>query len=240
MQHVGCQRLLASLLLVAGALTAETVVLRNGFRLQADRHVPGAGTMRLLLANGGWVEVSASEVERVEPDAAIRPQKSRDNPGASAAAPRGSEGLPDHIDRFASLHGLPRELVRAVIRAESGERQDAVSAKGAIGLMQLMPGTAAELGVDPTSVAGNIEGGTRYLRQMLDRYEGHGDQLVRALAAYNAGPGSVAEHDGLPPYAETVEYVARVVRSFLDASPTRSDGSRERGSSAQSPHGSAR
>ena len=240
MQHVGCQRLLASLLLIAGALSAETVVLRNGFRLQADRHLPGAGTIRLLFANGGWVEVPASEVERVEPDSAISRRNPPNNPRASAAAPRGSEGLPDHIDRFASLHGLPRELVRAVIRAESGERQDAVSPKGAIGLMQLMPGTAAELGVDPNSVAGNIEGGTRYLRQMLDRYEGHGDQLVKALAAYNAGPGSVAEHGGLPPFAETVEYVARVVRSFLDASSTGSDGSRARESAAPSPHHSAR
>ena len=78
--------------------------------------------------------------------------------------------------------------MRAVIWAESGFRQDAVSAKGAVGMMQLMPATATELGVDPGDMTGNLRGGTRYLRQLLERYSGGSGQLVKALAAYNAGP----------------------------------------------------
>ncbi len=209
------------MLLTAAVATAETVVLRNGFRLHAEQYEPGSQKVRLLLSNGGWVEVPAGEVLRVEPDIETAVDTRQAEPVPTDVGE--SASLADEIGRFADLAGLPRELLRAVVWAESGGRQDVVSSKGALGLMQLMPETAAELGVDPKDASENLEGGTRYLRQMLERYEGDRDQLVKALAAYNAGPGSVEEFGGLPPYSETVAYVAKIVRKFLDTVPDVAD-----------------
>jgi len=94
-------------------------------------------------------------------------------------------------------------------------RQDAVSPKGAIGLMQLMPGTAQELGVNPHDPAQNAEAGARYLKQLLEKYAGSPDPVRMALAAYNAGPGAVDRYGRIPPYAETQVYVERVLRKYL-------------------------
>ena len=108
-------------------------------------------------------------------------------------------------------HGVPAALVKAVIAAESAFDPGAISPKGAMGLMQLMPGTASDLGVDePFHDEDNVHGGTRYLRMMYDRY---GDWL-RTLAAYNAGPEAVDRYDGVPPYRETREYVKRVLSYY--------------------------
>jgi hypothetical protein len=122
---------------------------------------------------------------------------------------------PEHFDeliRSASRsHAVPAALVKAVIAAESSFDEGAVSPKGAMGLMQLMPGTAEELGVaDAFHAAQNVHGGTRYLRELHDRY---GDWL-RTLAAYNAGPEAVDRYEGVPPYAETREYVRRVLSYY--------------------------
>ena len=107
------------------------------------------------------------------------------------------------------------DLIHSVIAAESAGDPSAVSHAGAIGLMQLMPETAAELAVDPYQADQNVRGGARYLREMLERYAGRDDQLVLALAAYNAGPGAVDRYNGIPPYAETRAYVRRVLERFL-------------------------
>jgi soluble lytic murein transglycosylase-like protein len=122
---------------------------------------------------------------------------------AAAADPR------DLADAAADRYGLPRELVRGVMAAESGFSMEAISPKGAIGLMQLMPETARDLGVDPNDPAQNVDGGTRYLRDLLLRYNGG---LRHALAAYNAGPAAVDKYNGVPPFAETIQYVARIER----------------------------
>ncbi len=110
----------------------------------------------------------------------------------------------------AGRYGLPEELVTAVIRVESGFNPRAVSRKGAQGLMQLMPATASQLGVrDVFDTAENIDGGVRHLRGLIERFE---NNLALALAAYNAGERAVVQHGGIPPYPETQQYVARILR----------------------------
>jgi soluble lytic murein transglycosylase-like protein len=138
-----------------------------------------------------------------------RPQR---HPKPSRRAPQymGYDGL---ILLTALEHDVPPALVKAVIAAESLFDVDAVSRKGAQGLMQLMPTTASKLGVaDPFSADQNVDGGVRYLREMLDRY---GD-MQRALAAYNAGPRAVDRYRGIPPYPETRAYVRRVMTYYRD------------------------
>jgi len=120
--------------------------------------------------------------------------------------------LEDLVDRYAGARDLDPRLVRAVMQVESGYNAKALSNKGAIGLMQLMPDTARELAVDdPWDPEQNVRGGTAYLRRMLDTF--HGD-VELALAAYNAGPNAVLDNAGVPPYADTRAYVRRVLCLF--------------------------
>jgi soluble lytic murein transglycosylase len=119
------------------------------------------------------------------------------------------------ISEAAQRYGVPERLVEAVIRAESGFKPTAVSRKGARGLMQLMPGTAAQLGVrDSFDPRENIDGGVRHLKGLIDRYA---NNLRLALAAYNAGEGAVDRHRDVPPYPETQQYVTRILREYGDA-----------------------
>jgi len=128
-----------------------------------------------------------------------------------ARPPGGAAGDFDRLIAHTAAHnGLPPALVKAVIATESNFNATAVSAKGALGLMQLMPETADMLGVDPFRVDENVDGGTRYLRHLWDRF---GD-LTDALAAYNAGPESVDRYGGIPPYPETQQYVRRVLAYY--------------------------
>lgn len=129
----------------------------------------------------------------------------------SVKAGTGQAALIDRsIEKAARKYDLAPKLIKAVIRAESNFQVDALSPAGARGLMQLMPATATELGVnDSFDIDQNIDGGSRYLRQMLDRYSGN---LRMALSAYNAGPGNVDKYGGRVPFAETRQYVDRVLR----------------------------
>ncbi len=121
-----------------------------------------------------------------------------------------SAPLVDRFDRAAKAEGVDVRLLRAVAWTESRGRQDAVSPKGALGIMQLMPGTAAELGVNPLDPDANVHGGARYLARQLVRFQ----SLPLALAAYNAGPGAVLRWGGIPPYAETQSYVAQIMLRY--------------------------
>ncbi|KEP71486.1 lytic transglycosylase [Thioclava dalianensis] len=139
---------------------------------------------------------------------------SRLKPGDKAAAISGSERVPSYNGKYrgqyigiaqaaAARHSIPKDLFLRLVQQESGWNPHAVSHKGARGLAQLMPGTAAKLGVDIRDPAQNLEGGARYLRMMFDRF----GSWRLALAAYNAGPEAVAKHGGVPPYQETKNYV---------------------------------
>ena len=145
------------------------------------------------------------------PGAKPLPKNPSPSPASTAAAPA-YDGI---IDAAAQRNGLDPALVGAVIAQESDYRADAVSTAGAMGLMQLMPDTAHELGVaDPFDAAENVEGGARLLRSLLDRYNG---RLDLALAAYNAGPAAIDRYGGIPPFAETQRYVSAVMSRYRAA-----------------------
>ncbi|HYP13099.1 MAG TPA: lytic transglycosylase domain-containing protein, partial [Bryobacteraceae bacterium] len=119
------------------------------------------------------------------------------------------------VSEAAMNHGLLPEFVHSVASVESAYQTKAVSPKGAIGLMQLMPRTAEELGANPHNPAENADAGVRYLKQLLLKYQNSSDPVRMALAAYNAGPGAVDKYKGIPPYRETQQYVEKVLRKYL-------------------------
>ena len=192
---------------------ADSLFLVSGKMLKIDALRCDA---RVCLATlpGGDVEVRPQDVLSVAPDEDVDPERAA--PASQTSAPEAGT-LPNRtieqiVADAAHKYALPRSLVRAVARAESALNPNAISPKGARGVMQLMPGTAKELGVqnafDP---AENIDAGARLLRQLLEKYQGH---VAEALSAYNAGEGAVAKHKGVPPYAETRGYIRKVVKDF--------------------------
>jgi hypothetical protein len=188
-------------LLAAQTAKADYAVLRGGQRL----HINGwqaLGTAVRLDLPGGSATIAAADLERIEPEDVFG-ESARREPDV----PYGAE-----IRKAALTNGVNPALVASVIAVESNFNARAVSKTSALGLMQLLPGTAAQMAVrnafDPVQ---NIDGGTRYLRQLLDRY---GQNVTLALAAYNAGPKRVDFYHGVPPLAETRSYIERVLRNF--------------------------
>jgi soluble lytic murein transglycosylase-like protein len=183
----------------------EYAVLANGFRLHADRHEAEGAVVRLF-ANGGITELPITQIVNFEPDEqAARPGE------PPLVVPQSPEEL---VTAAANRNGLPPAFVHSVVAVESGYDTGAVSRKGAIGLMQLMPDTAREYGADPRDPKQNVEAGTQYLRDLLWKYRNDPNQVSRALAAYNAGPKAVDRYHGIPPYRETMAYVDRVLRKY--------------------------
>jgi soluble lytic murein transglycosylase-like protein len=205
------------LILLAAAFAAvlpaeEYAVFTSGARLRVDRHETADGKVRLY-SGGGYFEVDSSRIQRFDPAGEAPPASAPapDSPVAVPAAPNGASSPRDLADAAADKYGIPRKLVRLVMEAESGSRQEAVSPKGAVGLMQLMPATAQALGADATDPVQNVDAGARYLRDLLQKYDG---LLWHALAAYNAGPAAVDHYNGIPPYNETILYVKKIDREY--------------------------
>lgn len=194
------------------------MVLQSGSHLPMDRWEK-SGDQILIYREGGVLTLAAADVvEFLEEMDAPQPVAVVVAIAEAVAKPEVLQTDPKLvIAEMAEQYGLPAKFVSSVARAESAYRMDAVSPKGAIGVMQLMPGTARELGVDPSDVRQNIEGGTKLLRDLLVQYQNDPDQVRKALAAYNAGAGAVAKYGGVPPYRETQNYVDRVLKNYQGA-----------------------
>ena len=197
------------------ARALEHVTLRNGFEFDCVRREVQGDKMRLFFASSAqqtqenFIDVPAASVVRIEtlPDPPALP-----TPVLAQTAARPLSSTAELLAHAGAIHHIDAELLAAVVHAESGGHANAVSRAGAQGLMQLMPGTAAALGVKNAFEPGqNVEGGTSYLDQLLTRYH---DDIALALAAYNAGPGAVDRYHGVPPYRETRAYVARIITEF--------------------------
>lgn len=198
------------LTLASTAFAGEFAVLTTGFRIHADRHEVEGSSVKLFTKDG-MIEVPSSSVASFEAEEYVPPP----SPALTVAAPPAP--LPKVTDprtlvqQAAVRNSLPPAFVASVAKAESAMKQSAVSPKGAIGVMQLMPATAKALDADPRDTEQNIDAGTRLLHDLLIKYDG---DVVKALAAYNAGPGAVDKYNGLPPYRETQDYVNKVIRDY--------------------------
>jgi soluble lytic murein transglycosylase-like protein len=217
--------------LVPQARAAESVTLRNGFAIQCDHHTQVDGRVRLYLsaAENNYIELAPQEIGAVEqvsdlpasvsitaaPPSTPPPAspKAKSQPlAAPAVAKLSGVDLGEMLTKAGQEHNLDVDLLASLVKAESGGNARAVSRAGAQGLMQLMPATAATLGVRDSFVPDdNVRGGSVYLDSLLTRYH---DNLALALAAYNAGPLAVDKYHGIPPYRETQAYVARVIHEF--------------------------
>lgn len=215
---------------------ADLAILRNGNSIRHERRQIVGAVTRLYLSesSSGYIEIPTDQIERFEIDTApppvvVAPQTSplaasaqkiptpapapiALNPQTSFNPRIDSASLGKVVGGAGERHQIDPDFINSVIRAESGFNNRAVSKKGAQGLMQLMPQTASQLGVansfDPNA---NVEGGTKYLRELLEKYN---FDVPKALAAYNAGPKRVDQYRGVPPYYETQAYVARIIRDF--------------------------
>jgi soluble lytic murein transglycosylase-like protein len=211
------------LLLTASAASAgEYALLANGTRMRVDRHEIEGTSIRLYNSTG-YIEMPATLVSGFEAEEPAPEAPAPAPPVAEVVPPPPAPSPVELADAAAAKYGVPPQLVHIVMRAESGFQADAVSPKGAIGLMQLMPGTAQELGIDPYDPAQNVDAGVRYLRELLDRYDWG---LRRSVAAYNAGPAAVDKYHGVPPYRETLEYVHRIDKAWKAAQPETPAGQR--------------
>lgn len=205
-------RLLACCFLLAAALPIAVPARADVYEVSDD----GALSVRTGTGDVAWVAVGA--------DGAAETEEAPDVPLAAITqlgSPQAPANMSAYLQAAAAGSGLSPDLLAAVVWQESRWRTDALSPKGAMGLAQLMPGTARALAVDARDPAANLAGGARYLRQMLDRFDG---DVERALAAYNAGPGRVLRAGGIPAIAETRRYVSTIIDRLALAGTVQDQG----------------
>ncbi len=211
-------RFIFAILSALPAFAGEYAVLSTGFRIHAERHEIDGASVKLFTRDG-MIEVpsaaiSAFEAEEYVPSAVPSPAAPAPvlpaPPAHALPAPRPTDAKA-LVREAAERNALPPAFVASVAKAESAMKQSAVSPKGAVGVMQLLPSTAKALDADPRDTAQNIDAGTRLLRELLIKYDG---DVVKALAAYNAGPAAVDKYNGLPPYRETQMYVNKVIQDY--------------------------
>ncbi|ADW70005.1 lytic transglycosylase domain-containing protein [Granulicella tundricola] len=225
----------ALLALAPFAHAAERITLKNGSTFDnCVRHIADGTNLRLFFRaesargddpDANYLDVPAASVASVEivpdppaplssPPSLLSSRSAAEGPASSLAAsitPTIAE-IHQLLTTSGAAHHIDVDLLASLMHAESAGNVKAVSRTGARGLMQLMPGTAAQLGVKDAFVPGqNVEGGTKYLDELLTRYH---DDIALALAAYNAGPGAVDRYHGVPPFRETRAYVSRIIREF--------------------------
>ncbi len=205
------------------AFGADLAILRNGNSIRHERRQVVGTVTRLYMGDSasGYIEIPSDQIERFERDTSPDPapvtassptSRKTAGPTATLQTTVNPVDLKQAVNSAGERHQIDPDFINSVIRAESGFNNRAVSKKGAQGLMQLMPQTASQLGVansfDPNA---NVEGGTKYLRELLEKYN---YDVVKTLAAYNAGPKRVDQYHGAPPYYETQAYIARIIRDF--------------------------
>jgi|SRR5579884_1101560 len=239
------------------SLGAELAVLRNGNSIAHQRREVIGSVTRLYLSDlsSGYIEIPTDQIDHFEADtepapAISQPQNSSRAPAvqppvalpSASLAPESKAPVVDReslklmVNGAGQRHQIDPDFINSVIRAESGFNSRAVSKKGAQGLMQLMPQTASQLGVsnafDPKA---NVDGGTKYLRELLEKYN---YDVPKALAAYNAGSRRVDQYRGVPPYFETQTYVSKIIRDYnrkkLAENPSLAHKAPARSSSSQS------
>jgi soluble lytic murein transglycosylase-like protein len=195
--------------LAAVPVKAELAYFSSGDSLSIKNHREDGESLVLLLRTGGEIVCDRTLIVRFAPDEVPYPEPVAEVAAEDVRVPLDA-AMPyaEIIDRVSAEHHVDARLVRAMIRVESGYQERARSRKGAMGLMQLMPATARRFNVkDPYNPQANIEGGIKYLKTLLDRFP---ERL--AVAAYNAGEAAVERFRGVPPYAETRDYVTRVLQ----------------------------
>lgn len=198
-------------LVAAEPAQAELAFFAGGNTMSIKAHHMDGDSLVLSLRSGGEIICDPTTVVRFAPDEVLYPEAQADVPALLPQVNVLPEAVPYGaiIDSVSARHGVPARLVRALIKVESDFQERARSPQGAMGLMQLMPGTAKRFAVaDPYNPRQNIEGGIKYLKQLLDRFP----TTALALAAYNAGEAAVDRFRGIPPYAETHNYVRRILR----------------------------
>ena len=196
------------LALGVGAARAEIVFFSTGRTLSIKDHRAEDDKLVLMLRSGGEIVCEPAIIDRIVPDEVPYPEPEAEKPAQAAAVPGPPVKYGEIIDKVSAEQGVSPKLVRALIQVESAYHERARSPKGAMGLMQLMPETARQYAVaDPYDPRANIEAGIKHLKSLLERLP-----VALALAAYNAGEAAVQRFNGVPPYRETQDYVARILR----------------------------
>lgn len=203
-----CIKAAVALLVAVNAFAGEYAILTSGSSLRIDRHESNGADVRVYM-NGGFVDLPAATVARFEQE--------YEAPKANNLPKNEDVPVGQLVTEAARRYGLPVAFLHSIVKAESGYRTDAVSPKGAVGLMQLMPETARLLGADPNDPKQNVDAGARYLSVLLQKYLHDQYQVRKAVAAYNAGPAAVDRYQGVPPYQETINYVKRVIQQWHPA-----------------------